>query len=186
MSGPSLLKSLPNLISVGRLILVPIVVAMVGQQAWGVAFAVFVIAGLSDAVDGFIAKRFNCRTELGAYLDPLADKALLVGVYITLGLQGHIPSWLVILVVFRDLLIIGGVLLLQTLGRRTVMAPLLVSKANTAAQITFAVLILAAHAFDLDDHGILFVLTFVVAATTLASGSAYLVKFVRQLVEATT
>lgn len=172
--------------SLARLLIVPVVVWLLTIGQHGPAFWLFVLAGVSDAVDGFLARHLNAHSELGGYLDPLADKALLVGVYITLGLQGHIPSWLVILVAFRDLMIVGGVLLLQTLGRRTVMAPLLVSKANTAAQITFAVLLLAAHAFDLDDHGVLFVLTFVVAATTVASGSAYLVKFVRQLVEAAT
>lgn len=168
------------------MLIVPVVVWLLTIDQYEPAFWLFVLAGVSDAVDGFLARHLDARSELGGYLDPLADKALLVGVYVTLGLQGHIPSWLVILVVFRDLLIVGGVLLLQTLDRRTVITPLLVSKANTAAQIAFAVLLLGAHAFALDDHGVLFVLTFVVAATTLASGSAYLVKFVRQLVEAAT
>ena len=159
----------------------PVVVWLLVIGAYRLAFWLFVLAGVSDAIDGFLARQLDARSELGSYLDPLADKALLVGVYVTLGLQGHIPSWLVILVAFRDLLIIGGVLLLQTVGRRPAMAPLLVSKANTAAQISFAVLVLAAHAFEIDDRGVLTVLIFVVAATTLASGSAYLVKFFRQI-----
>ncbi|MBM3601946.1 MAG: CDP-alcohol phosphatidyltransferase family protein [Alphaproteobacteria bacterium] len=172
---------LPNLLSLARLLLVPVVVwlLMAGQHA--LAFWLFVLAGISDAIDGFLARQLDARSELGGYLDPLADKALLVAVYITLGLQGVMESWLVILVVFRDLLIVGGVLLLQTLGHRPEMAPLPVSKANTAAQISFAVLLLAERAFEFSDHGFSVVFTFIVAATTLASGSAYLVKFGRQL-----
>jgi len=172
---------LPNLLSLARLLLVPVVVWLLVVGEYALAFWLFVLAGVSDAVDGFLARQLDARSELGGYLDPLADKALLVGVYVTLGLQGLIPSWLVILVAFRDLLIVGGVLLLQTLGHRPEMSPLLVSKANTAAQISLAVLLLAQRGFQWADTGIDFVMIFVVAATTLASGSAYLVKFGRQI-----
>ena len=101
----------PNVISLGRLLSVPLTVWVILQGYFVVAFGIFVAAGVSDAVDGFLAKRFGMETELGRYLDPLADKALLVAVFITLGQMGYLPVWLVILVVSRDVLIIGGVLL---------------------------------------------------------------------------
>ena len=82
MSAHSLLASLPNLISLGRLVLVPIIVALIVQPEWWLAFLLFVVAGISDAVDGWLAKRFDLRTEVGAYLDPIADKALLVSIYL--------------------------------------------------------------------------------------------------------
>ena len=93
--------NLPNLITFGRLLTVPITVYLLMQSAFLSAFILFLVAGASDALDGYLAKRNNQTTELGTILDPLADKALLVGVYVTLGLQGSLPSWLVVLVVFR-------------------------------------------------------------------------------------
>ncbi|MBV9967789.1 MAG: CDP-alcohol phosphatidyltransferase family protein, partial [Alphaproteobacteria bacterium] len=103
--------NLPNLITLARLLCVPLAIWLIVEARYGVAFWVFVVAGLSDALDGYIAKRWDQRTPLGAILDPIADKALLAGVYITLGLAGELPQWLVILVVLRDLLIVGGYLL---------------------------------------------------------------------------
>src|SRR5674476_1147797 len=95
-------------------------------------------AGGSAAVDGDLAKRFNMTTELGAYLDPLADKALIVSIYLALGVNGFIPRWLVIMVVSRDILIVGGIMLSWLVGAPLKVKPLLVSKLNTVAQIVFA------------------------------------------------
>jgi cardiolipin synthase len=166
--------SIPNLITLGRIILVPAVVWAIISGEMLVAFALFLVAGISDAVDGFLAKRFHMASELGAYLDPLADKALLTSVYVTLGYEGHMASWLVILVVFRDVLIIGGAILYQTITGALKMRPLLVSKINTAAQISLAAVVLAQSGLGV-DYGIADLLVPVVAATTLASGGAYLV-----------
>src|ERR671925_201528 len=91
--------NLPNLISLGRLLLVPLAISLILEGSYAAAFWVFVIAGVSDAADGFIAKRFDRRTRLGALLDPLADKVLLVSVYLTLGVAGQLWTWLVVLVV---------------------------------------------------------------------------------------
>src|SRR5229473_6916959 len=85
--------SIPNIITLGRILLVPVIVWAIASNQMEFAFAVFVIAGVSDAVDGFLAKRFNMASELGALLDPLADKALLVSIYIALGVWGAIPRW---------------------------------------------------------------------------------------------
>src|SRR5690242_17802529 len=103
--------NIPNLITIGRLLLVPFVVAMITREEWGLAFLGFAVAGLSDAIDGFIARRFEMRSELGAYLDPVADKALLVSIYITLAVVGVLPAWLAIVVVSRDLMVVGAVVL---------------------------------------------------------------------------
>ena len=98
--------SIPNIITLGRIILVPVIVWAIASNQMEVAFAIFVVAGVSDAVDGFLAKRFNMASELGALLDPLADKALLVSIYIALGIWGAVPRWIVILVVSRDIMIV--------------------------------------------------------------------------------
>ena len=96
-----------NIITLGRILLVPVIVWAIASNQMEIAFAIFVIAGVSDAVDGFLAKRFNMASELGALLDPLADKALLVSIYVALGIWGAVPRWLVILVVSRDIMIVG-------------------------------------------------------------------------------
>ncbi|MCB2103015.1 MAG: CDP-alcohol phosphatidyltransferase family protein [Rhodobacterales bacterium] len=172
--------SLPNILSIARILSVPLIVWLILERAYQPAFWLFVAAGLSDAADGFIAKHFDARTEIGAYLDPLADKALLVGIYVTLGVSGCIETWLVILVVFRDILIIGGALLYQTLNHDLTMRPLMVSKVNTVAQITLAALVLGLKGFGLDDGLALAVLVPLVAATTLVSGTAYVYTWTRR------
>src|SRR6185437_10983221 len=130
--------NIPNLITLGRILLVPVVVWAIASGAMWIAFVLFLAAGVSDAVDGYLAKRFQMTTELGAYLDPLADKALIVSIYLTLGINNLIPHWLVILVVSRDILIVGGIMLSWLVGKPLKIKPLVVSKLNTVAQIVFA------------------------------------------------
>lgn len=173
--------SIPNLISIGRLLAVPVAVWLILTGRFGWAFWIFVIAGISDAVDGFLAKRLKAQTELGKVLDPLADKALLVSVYVSLGQAGHIPVWLVILVVFRDVLIVGGIILSHTVGRPVKMRPLVISKINTAAQIILAAAVLGMEGLDMQIAPIVTPMAFAVAATTLASGGAYLVTWTRTI-----
>jgi cardiolipin synthase (CMP-forming) len=176
--------SLPNFISIARLMCVPLLVWLIVTGDMAAAFWVFVAAGVSDAVDGYIAKTFNARTALGRYIDPLADKTLLVSVFVTLGLRGDLPDWLVILVVFRDLLIVGGALLFHTLTDRSMrMDPILISKANTLLQILLIGVVLAGLGVGLDDHGAALVLIYAVAATTVLSGAAYVVRWVRGTAE---
>ncbi len=119
MPGPTL--SIPNLITLARILLVPVVVWAIASNQMLFAFLLFAAAGVSDAVDGFLAKRFGMASELGRYLDPLADKVLIVSIYVSLGIVERLPRWLVILVVSRDLLIVGGVVVLlagRQAGRR--------------------------------------------------------------------
>ena len=176
--------SLPNFISIARLMCVPLLVWLIVTNEMAAAFWLFVAAGVSDAVDGYIAKTFNARTALGRYIDPLADKTLLVSVFVTLGLRGGLPDWLVILVVFRDLLIIGGALLFHTLTDRTMrMDPILVSKVNTLLQILLVGVVLARLGVGLEDYGAATVLIYATAATTVLSGAGYLVRWVRGTAE---
>ena len=114
---------------------VPIIFWLLLTGRTQVAFLIFVCAGISDAIDGYLAKRFDWRTELGAYLDPLADKLLIVSIYIALGVRGELPLWLIIMVVSRDILIVVAVLLSWLMDQPVVIKPLAVSKANTVAQI---------------------------------------------------
>lgn len=173
--------NLPNIITIGRLFLVPFVVAMILREQWPLAFFAFLLAGFSDAVDGFIARRFDMRSELGAYLDPLADKALLVSIYITLAVVLVLPSWMAIVVVSRDLMIVGAVVLSWVLSNPVAINPSYLSKLNTAAQIGLAGLALGAHAFAIEDHVYLDELMLVVAALTAASAAHYLGQWLRHM-----
>ena len=145
------------------------------------AFVVFIVAGVSDAVDGFLAKRFNMTSELGALLDPLADKALLVSIYIALGIWGAIPHWLVILVVSRDFMIVAAVIVSWLFERPVAMKPSMVSKLNTVAQVAFAALVLASLGFEFKPRPYDVILMGFVTIFTLSSVSLYLVEWVRHM-----
>lgn len=178
---PGTSLSIPNLITLGRIFLVPVVVWAIASNTMWVAFVLFLVAGVSDGVDGFLAKRFNMTTELGAYLDPLADKALIVSIYLTLGINGEIPRWLVILVVSRDILIVGGIMLSWLMGNPLKIRPLLVSKLNTVAQIAFACVVLGSLGFHIEVPVLKLVLMGLVATLTLLSIAAYLAEWVRHM-----
>jgi len=166
--------NLPNLITIFRIFMVPLIVWLIISGQFLPAFLIFVLAGLSDAVDGFIAKKFNQATELGAYLDPIADKLLLVSIYVALGFQAILPAWLVILVVSRDILIIGACLLSWLMDKPVPVTPLMVSKANTTAQIVLAALMLGGLGFEIELVDLIRVTSVLVAALTVLSAAAYL------------
>jgi cardiolipin synthase len=173
--------TIPNLITIARLIMVPIVIVMIMQHRWGAAFVLFVVAGISDGVDGFIARHFNMKSEFGAYIDPIADKALLVSIYVALAVVGAIPSWLAIVVVSRDAMIVSAVLLSWVMSRPVEIKPILLSKLNTAAQIGFAAFALAANAYGVDLGGFDDLVMFTVATLTVASAGAYLGGWLRHM-----
>ncbi len=173
--------SLPNLITLFRIILVPIVVWAIAAQEVQLAFWLFLLAGISDALDGFIAKRFNMQTELGAYLDPLADKALLVSIYVALAVVDLIPRWLAIAVVSRDVMIIGAVVLALVMVKPVIIRPLLVSKINTVAQIAFAAFVLAVSGFGIHMPGAFSVGLVAVGVLTCLSAAAYLAEWIRHM-----
>jgi cardiolipin synthase len=173
--------SIPNIITLGRIILVPVIIWAIASNQMEIAFATFVIAGISDAVDGFLAKRFNMASELGALLDPLADKALLVSIYVALGIWGAMPRWIVILVVSRDFMIVAAVIVSWLFDKPVPMKPLMVSKLNTVAQVALAALILASLGFGFKPMPYDVVLMGLVTVFTLVSVSLYLVEWVRHM-----
>jgi cardiolipin synthase len=176
--------SVANLITLARLFSVPLAIWLVLSNAMTAAFWLFVAAGLSDAVDGFIAKHLDQRSQLGALLDPLADKTLLVSLYITLGVAGLLPNWLVILVVFRDVLIVGGYLLAMAVSQTIRTRPLAISKLNTALQIALVAVVLGRLGLRVDDHHLGAVLVYAVALTTALSGAGYVVRWWRGVADA--
>jgi cardiolipin synthase len=173
--------NLPNLITLTRLMSVPLMIWLIVSERFGVAFCVFVGAGASDALDGFIAKRFDCRTRLGALLDPVADKALISSVYVALVYTGLLPNWLVILVVFRDVTIIGGFVLLQTISAPRRFDPLFISKVNTLVQIALVGYVLGRLGLGFADGLFTDILVALTAVTTVLSGMSYLVRWARIL-----
>ena len=181
MSSAFILSGLPNLITLGRRFLVPLIIVMISSQRWFEAFLIFVAAGVSDGVDGFIAKRFNLRTELGAYLDPLADKALLISIYVALSINGVLPAWISIFVVSRDMMIMGAVMVSWLVDRPVEIRPTILSKTNTVAQIGFAAVVLGAKAFDLPLSGWFVPSLWAVAALTLASLAGYFAIWLRHM-----
>src|SRR2546429_8825076 len=136
--------SIPNLITLGRILWVRVVVWTIMAGEMRVAFVLFLAAGISDAVDGYLAKRFGMATELGAYLDPLADKAMLVSIYVALGIAEAVPGWLVILVVSRDIMTVRAVILSWLVDRPSAPKPLLCSELTNGAPIHFPFVIIAA------------------------------------------
>ena len=173
--------SIPNLITLARILLVPVVVWAIASGQMSLAVLLFFIAAISDAVDGFLAKRFGMQTELGAYLDPAADKVMIVSIYATLGVTGVIPLWIVILVVSRDLLIVGAIILSWLAGNPVAIKPHVVSKLNTAVQIFYAGLVLAAHGFGFAYDIMLTLVMVAVAALTLLSIGFYVAEWVRHM-----
>jgi cardiolipin synthase len=171
--------NLANLVTLGRLVMVIPLVWLIATDRLGAAFWLFVAAGVSDFVDGFIAKNFNARTDLGAYLDPLADKVLLDGIYLALAILGGLPAWLALMVIGRDLLIVGGVVLIQRRNPVFRAVPLAIGKINTFAQILLAACAIA-HAggwIQLADQ--VAVLIVLVASTTFLSGAGYALQAIR-------
>jgi len=137
------LRDIPNIISLARLLAVIPVVFLLLEHAFGWALVLFVLAGISDALDGYLAKHFGWRSRLGGILDPLADKVLLVACFLVLGTLSLIPIWLVVAAVFRDLLITGGALLYNYRIEELEAAPIAASKVNTVLQILLVVLVMA-------------------------------------------
>jgi cardiolipin synthase len=164
--------NLPNAITFARLCAAPVAIWLALRQQLAAAFVVFAAAAASDALDGWLARRRG-GTALGAILDPLADKTLLVSMFLVLAVMGVLPDWLVILAVFRDAVIVAGLLIMWQLAIPITVRPLLISKLNTALQLVLIATALLLHGFGLHADLLLTVLIWLVAATTLISGGAY-------------
>ena len=173
--------SIPNLITLGRILAVPVILWAITSGEMRIAFILFLVAGLSDLIDGYLAKRFGMATELGAYLDPLADKAMIVSIYVALGIVEAMPRWLVILVVSRDIMIVSAVILSWLVDKPVKLKPLAVSKLNTVAQIVYATIVLAALTFRWEIPLVTGALMGVVAVLTLLSVAFYVAEWVRHM-----
>ncbi len=168
------LLNIANLITILRVVLVPVIVWALMSEQMMLAFLVFVIAGISDAIDGAIARYLDQQTEFGTILDPIADKIMLVSVFILLSYLEYIPLWLTILIVSRDLLIVLGIMLAYTLNKPVTIKPLWISKANTLVQIVLAAFALGILAFDLEYPNIKTLLIWLTALLTALSAMAYI------------
>jgi len=168
-------RQIPNLLSLARLFLVPITLWLIIDERWDWAFGLFVGAGVTDAVDGALARVLKAQSMLGAWLDPLADKVLVVSIYLTLAIMGYLPLWLVVLVALRDVVIVLYAVT-DIVSGSLPGSPLLISKVNTLAQIILASLILARLGFGWGSMMMTEAFVMVVAVTTTASGAAYLVQ----------
>jgi len=170
--------NLPNTLTVARIVIIPVFITAVIYQKHRYALSLFVIAALTDLLDGFIARMTNQKTALGQFLDPLADKFLLVSSFILFSVQGWIPLWLTITVISRDLIVVIGWFLLYLLTHKVTIEPVLLGKTAIALQlITLALVLLGINLpSKIPQQEVLFVLT---AAATGISGIQYIYKGLR-------
>jgi cardiolipin synthase (CMP-forming) len=178
--------TIPNFITLGRVFLVPVVFWLLVSGRVQAAFWAFIIAGISDGVDGYIAKRFNMVSELGSYLDPLADKLLVVSIFIAMGVLGELPSWLVIAVVSRDALIVMAIILIWLFSVPVKIRPFAISKANTCAQLVLASTVLADVGFQMGLGTLRWWLIWLTAFLTIGSLVAYMYAWVQLMAGAET
>ncbi len=163
----------PNLLTLARIGMVPWLVVLLQKQQFMLSLLVFVVAGITDALDGYIAKRFNSETHLGALLDPIADKSLLVSTYIMLSVMEVIPFWLMVTVVFRDIIIVGGYLLMVLFFGSVKMQPLMISKMNTFFQLSYVIVVLVALAWQFELAGLQTIFNYLVLLSSVISGLVY-------------
>lgn len=164
---------IPNLISVLRILLVLPTVVALAQERYQLALLLFAVAGVSDGIDGYIAKRFHYESRLGSILDPLADKLLLVATYLTLAWGELLPWWLAAAVVTRDLLILLGAISFHFLVGEYEMEPSIISKFNTVAQIVLGLSAVFSAGVHVLPAAALDGLVMLVLATTVISGIDY-------------
>jgi len=173
--------NIPNFLSLTRIILVPIFVIFLIQDEYYNALIIFVIAGLTDVLDGTMARLLNAQTKLGSYLDPIADKLLLATSFVTLAILGIIPSWLTVIVMSRDFIILLGIAILSLMSVTFEIKPALIGKATTALQIgtVFFALLNKAVAHDLGNNWILIIFFWITAIFTVASGLVYIIRGIK-------
>jgi cardiolipin synthase len=172
--------NLPNLITIFRILLIPVFINLLiyGYQGW--ALTVFLAASLTDGLDGLIARLANQRTKLGTYLDPLADKLLLTASFLTLAILKLIPIWAAVIVVSRDLILILGALILHLTQASQEISPTFLGKSTTVVQLGYIVLILLIAVFDGSTVSLLPVLALTIGLTVF-SGLHYIYRGIRHL-----
>jgi len=174
------LNWLPNAISLLRIALVAPILMLILDGSFGWALALFWLAGFSDGVDGYLAKRFNWHTRLGALLDPVADKLLVAGLFITFAYTGDIPVWLAAVVILRDVVIVAGATVYNFLVRPVQGEPTRVSKLNTALQLLFLLFVISRAGFGWPDEITITVLGASVLITVVISGVDYVLSWSRR------
>ncbi len=178
----SLLANLPNLITISRIVLTPVLVIFLINGRMTAALIVFLISGISDGLDGFIARLMRNKTRFGEITDPLADKLLLDTTYVTLAVNALLPSWLAVVVLSRDLVIVIGIAVLAIFDRPVSIKPLVTSKITTFLQITTIVIFLGEDFFSTPagfKHGFIII----TAAMTIISGAQYMSRGFRILAD---
>lgn len=176
-------EDIPNLISILRVFLSIPVVWMLLEQRFDIALVLFAIAGISDGLDGFLAKHYGWQSRLGALLDPLADKVLLVSSYFALALLGLLPVWLMLLVILRDLVIVTGALVYNFRVRELEAEPSLISKFNTLAQILLVLAVVVDKGMFTLPAALVEGMVWLVCITTVASGAHYVWVWSRRAVD---
>jgi len=167
------LSWLPNAISLLRIALIVPILLLILDGAFGWALALFLLAGFSDGLDGYLAKRFDWHTRLGALLDPVADKLLVAGLFITLAYTQDIPVWLAAVVILRDVVIVAGATVYNFFVRPVQGEPTRVSKLNTSLQLLFLLFVISRAGFDWPEPITLTVLGASVLVTVVISGVDY-------------
>jgi len=172
--------NIPNFLSLLRIIMVPFVVIFLIEDSYGKALFAFTLAGLTDALDGTLARLLNRQTVLGAYLDPIADKLLLTASFVTLSILGIIPSWITVIVISRDLIILLGIAILSIISVPYVIKPAFAGKMTTVLQISliFLALFFKAASYNVGYEWIK-ILGWLTAIFTVASGLVYIVKGIK-------
>ena len=172
--------NIPNFLSLLRIILVPVVVIFLIQGSYGQALFTFTLAGLTDALDGALARLLSCQTVLGSYLDPIADKLLLTASFVTLAILGIIPSWLTVIVISRDFIILLGIAILSMISAPYVIKPAFVGKVTTALQIGTIFLALSFQAFSRDvSYDWIRIACWLTGLFTIASGLIYIIRGIK-------
>ncbi len=166
-------RNIPNLVTSLRIILVPPFLLVLLKEHYSIAFLLFVIAGVSDALDGFLAKHYGWTSELGGILDPIADKLLLVGAILVLGWLRDLPIWLVALAILRDLIIVTGAIGYHLIIERVQASPLFISKINTLVQLLLVCIAIVSHGLISLPPWLLKTQVYITALTTVWSGAAY-------------
>jgi cardiolipin synthase (CMP-forming) len=169
-----ILAALPNMITLLRLVLIIPIVYLCLEEDYLSAFVVFAIAAASDGLDGYIARKYSFQSRFGTIADPIADKLLGFAVSLVLTLKGHCPSWLFLMMISRDVVIIGGGLLYQNLWGAFSVRPLLLSKLNTATQSSVLAFVMFNLAFSFVGINVVNGLWLLLAVTTATSGAQYI------------
>jgi len=174
--------NVPNTLTVLRIILVPIIIIFLIQGQYLSALLLFVIAGITDGLDGFFARVLKQKSVLGSYLDPLADKTLISSSFIALAVMGRIPAWLTVIVISRDFIILLGISVLALLSIPFEVKPTMVSKITTAFQLLAIFLVLLLSAFHFQVNGTWITAVFwITALLTIVSGMGYLIRGIRYI-----